>query len=140
MANLETSYLAVRGAVVDAIEEAWSPVAIYHDPFQLPEGYADFPVVFMDASITSMGNETAVTDEIGIAWTITGIFESDGTNGNDLAFIGKVQLAQAELYAVLNMGNYGYLGQMTEAQRIDLDGNERFGVQFVYSCSLSVER
>lgn len=140
MADLETSYLAVRGAVVDSIQEAWSPVAIYHDPFQLAEAYAAYPVVFMDASITSMENETAVTDEIGIAWTITGVFESDLVNGNDMVFIGKVQLALAELYGVLNMGTYGYLGQISEPVRIDIDGNERFGVQLVYSCSLSVDR
>ena len=140
MADLDTSYLAVRGAVVDAIDEAWSPVAIYHDPFQLAETYAAYPVVFMDAAITSMQNETAVTDEVGIAWTITGVFESDIVAGNDAAFIGKVQLALAELYAVLNMGTYGYLGQITDPVRIDIDGNERFGVQLVYSCSLSVDR
>ncbi len=140
MADLDTSYLAVRGAVVDALKQAWDPVAVYHDPFQLPEGYADFPVVFMDAEITSMQNETPVTDEVGIAWTITGIFESDAVNGNDAAFIGKAQLAIAELYGVLNMGTYGYLGQISEPRRVDIDGNERYGVQLVYSCFLSVER
>jgi len=65
VADLETSYLAVRGALVDAIKTAWSPVKIYFDPFDLPEDYAGgYPVVFIDARITAWENETPKTDEV----------------------------------------------------------------------------
>lgn len=140
MADLETSYLAVRGALVDALVAAWSPAEVYFDPFQVEESYTNFPVLWIDAEISSWENETPATDELVVRFTITGIFAGDAVNGNDAAFVARVSAAQAELYGVLNLGGYGYLGQMSDATRIDLDGTARFGVQIVYSCAISIER
>jgi hypothetical protein len=141
VADLETSYLAVRGALVDAIKTAWSPVKIYFDPFDLPEDYAGgYPVVFIDARITAWENETPKTDEVVIAFDVTGIFANDVTNGNDAGMVANLTAAQAELYGVANMGNYGYLGQMSDAQLLRFDGNKRYGCAFSYQCSLSIDR
>lgn len=143
MPNLETTYLAVRGAVTDAIKAAWNPGAgnLYYDPYHLPEDYAGgYPVVFIDARITSWENETPATDEVVIAFDITGVFANDATNGNDAAMIANLTAAQAQLYAVTNLGNYGYLGQMTDPVMERLDGNNRYMVGFTYRCNISIDR
>ena len=141
MPDLNTTYTAVRGALVDAINAAWSPTGIYFRPFAVPEDYTGgYPVVFIKVDIPGWENETAVTDELTVAFEITGIFQNDVTDGNDLASVANIALAQAELYGIANMGNYGYLGQMTDPVMEDLEGNNRYMVGFTYRCNISIDR
>lgn len=140
MADLETTYLAVRGALVDAIDTAWSPVKIYFDPFDLPEDYAGtLPIVWIESQITSWENETPATDEVVVAFLITGVFATSGS-GNDADAVAKMALAQAELYGTVNLGTYGYLGQMSDAQLLRFEANKRYGCAFTYTCAISIDR
>jgi hypothetical protein len=143
MPSLETTYLAVRGAVVDAIKAAWNPANgnLYFDPYHLAEDYAGgYPVVFIDARIDSWENETPKTDEVVVAFEITGVFANNISTGNDRDMIVNLRAAQAQLYAVLNMGTYGYLGQMSDPSMTRLDGNNRYAVGFTYRCAISIDR
>lgn len=141
MPDLNTTYTAVRGALVDAIHTAWSPSGIYFKPFTVPEDYTGgYPVVFIKADISSWENETPVTDELVVAFEITGVFQNDVTDGNDMASVANLALAQAELYSIANMGDYGYLGQIMDPFMEDLEGNNRYMVGFTYRCNISIDR
>lgn len=141
MPDLETTYAALRGALVAAIENAWSPVKIYLPPQMIPEEYAGgFPVVVIDRTITNTNDGTFTRDELAIQFTVTGVFENNTTEGNDLEMIQKVTAAQAELYAIANLGDYGYLGQMSDPTAEALEGGNRYVASFTYTCRVSIDR
>lgn len=144
MAGLDTTYLGTRGGLVDAIDAAWSPTHIWFAPFEAPEEYsddpADYPIVWIDRIIGPPLNETPVTDTATVQFIVTGIFLSDNTNGDDMDSVVKLAAAQAELYGIANLGNYGYNGQMGDNLLIDFESGERYGLQFTYSCEISYER
>lgn len=141
MADAVTTYRAIKADLTDAIEAAWSPVKIRWEPFQVPENYSgNLPLVWIDFEITASENETAVTDIKTLQFFITGIFDNNVTDGNLDEMWVQLSAAQAELYAITNLGGYGYNGLMANETLVPLDGNKRFGVQFTYTCEVSIER
>lgn len=135
----------IGGAVLDdltaAIDTAWSPVKIYVKPFDMPETYSGgYPVVWIDPNLQNWQPETPVTVTTQLTFTITGVFDNDVTDGNFRAMLARVANVQAELYGVLNMGTYGYLGEISDVQLIPFEGNNRFGVGLVYTCEVSFDR
>lgn len=140
MADYETTYNGVLGAVVDAINAAWSPAKIIVFPEEKQETYSAYPVAYIQPQIVEVVNETPTNDQAGVMFTIAGIFETDDVNGAHLLGVAKWQLAQAQLYAATNLGGFAYNGLFSPEPGIELEGNSRVVVVFNFTCNISYSR
>lgn len=139
MANYDTTYAAVRGAVVAAINTAWSPDQIIFNPAEMTTEFDTYPVVYIKTEITEDVNETPATDRRGLKFTIAGIFQVPA-QGADLFAASKLTLAQAELFGATNLGGFAYGALISKPDYEIEESHDRVAVFFDFTCDVSFER
>lgn len=142
MANdLDTQYLAVRAAIITAVQTAWGNVEVLTEDFVVEETPSNVPRAYVQFDAFGGANETASTDTKTIQFMIAGIFAADTTNGNDYLRITKAKALEAELYAATNLGGYSYLNQVVEINSIRYEDSLTYaGVQIKFQCQVSHSR